>query len=32
MDDNERLCAQEPNLRLKDLRLRQTSNPGPLDQ
>ena len=31
-DDNERLCAMEPRLRLRRFRLERGSNPGPLDQ
>ena len=31
-DDNERLCAMEPRLRLRRFRLEQGSNLGPLDQ
>ena len=31
-DDNERLWAMEPRLRLKSFRLLRDSNPGPLDQ
>ena len=31
-DDNERLCAMEPCLRLRRFRLRRGSNSGPLDQ
>ena len=31
-DDNERLCAMEPRLRLGRFRLERGSNPGPLDQ
>ena len=30
--DNERLCAMESCLHLKDFRLQRVSNPGPLDQ
>ena len=30
-DDNERLCAMEPGLRLRIFRLEQGSNSGPLD-
>ena len=31
-DDNERLCAIEPRLRLRRFRLKQGSNPASLDQ
>ena len=31
-DDNERLCAMEPRLRLRRFRLERVSNSGPLDQ
>ena len=31
-DDNERLCATEPRLRLRRFRLERGSNSGPLDQ
>ena len=31
-DDNERLCAMEPHLRLRRFRLGRGSNPGPPDQ
>ena len=31
-DDNERLCAMEPGLRLERVRLQRGSNPEPLDQ
>ena len=31
-DDNERLCATEPRLRLRRFRLKRGSSPGPLDQ
>ena len=31
-DDNERLCAMEPRLRLRRFRLERGSNSGPLDQ
>ena len=31
-DDNERLCAMEPHLRLRRFRLERGSNSGPLDQ
>ena len=31
-DDNERLCAMAPRLRLRRFRHERGSNPGPLDQ
>ena len=31
-DNNDRLCAMEPRLRLKRFRHKQGSNPGPVDQ
>ena len=31
-DDNERLCAMEPRLRVRRFRLERGSNSGPLDQ
>ena len=30
-DNNERVCAKEPRLRLRRFRLERGSNPGPLD-